>query len=160
MRVGAGLTQQEVADLAGVSVAGLRDLEQGRVRVPRVGTVRRLAVALGLSGVQVEELLRVARGRPAGVDGVSVEVLGPLVVGVDGVAVGLGSAAQRVVLGVLALSANVPVSVDELVEVVWGVRAPGGGVVADACVAVAGAGAVGSGWWGAVWGVGVAAGWV
>jgi DNA-binding SARP family transcriptional activator/tetratricopeptide (TPR) repeat protein/DNA-binding XRE family transcriptional regulator len=123
----AGLTQQEVADLSGVSVAGLRDLEQGRVARPRVSTLRRLAEALVLSKVEFEEVLRAGGGDQ--VTGVRVEVLGPLRVVVDGAMTDLGSETQRALLGLLALSPNSSVGRDALVEAVWGARPPSG--VAD-----------------------------
>lgn len=44
------MTQEELADSAGVSVRTVRDLESGRVRYPRAATVRLLADALGLRG--------------------------------------------------------------------------------------------------------------
>ncbi|MEY9872686.1 transcriptional regulator with XRE-family HTH domain [Streptacidiphilus sp. MAP12-33] len=50
LRSQAGLTQQELADLAALSVRALRDLEVGRVRQPRRDTVRLLAAALRLEG--------------------------------------------------------------------------------------------------------------
>ncbi|WP_443041658.1 helix-turn-helix domain-containing protein [Streptomyces sp. B21-083] len=43
-----GLTQKELADLAGLSVRAVRDLESGRVSRPRKETVRLLADALRL----------------------------------------------------------------------------------------------------------------
>lgn len=111
----AGLTQQEVADLAGVSVAGLRDIEQGRVAAPKAPTLRRLGVALGLSAGEVEDLAR--RGRSAApTSRVWIGVLGPLVVRVDGVEVDPGSEVQRVLLATLALSPNLPIGRELLRE--------------------------------------------
>ncbi|MFB9347507.1 MULTISPECIES: helix-turn-helix domain-containing protein [Streptomyces] len=43
-----GLTQKELADLAGLSIRAVRDLERGRVSRPRKETVRLLADALRL----------------------------------------------------------------------------------------------------------------
>ena len=123
-----GLTQQELADVAGLSVAALRDMEQGRVVSPRVGTLRRLGEVLGLSRVELEQLLG-AGARPLGAgarsaSGVSVGVLGPLRVVVDGRVVDPGSRIQHVLLGVLGLSPNVSVSRDVLIEVLWGAEPP------------------------------------
>ena len=42
-RVAAGLTQEELAERAGVSARGIQDLESGARRSPRQATVRRLA---------------------------------------------------------------------------------------------------------------------
>jgi transcriptional regulator with XRE-family HTH domain len=55
------LTQDEVADLSGVSVRNLRDLELGRVARPRRTTVDRLATALRLTAAQRHELERQSR---------------------------------------------------------------------------------------------------
>ncbi|MCE7081087.1 helix-turn-helix transcriptional regulator [Streptomyces sp. ST2-7A] len=63
-----GLTQQQLADFATVSVRTVRDLETGRCRAPRPGTVRLLARQLGLSGAErerFEELAHRGSARPA-----------------------------------------------------------------------------------------------
>lgn len=115
-----GLTQQQVADLAGLSVAGLRDLEQGRVRTPRAGTLRRLASALELSATEADELMRAGRSGPSSGNALWIRVLGPLTIRVDGDDIDHGSARQRLLLGLLALSPNLPVSRDALIEAAWG----------------------------------------
>ncbi|MFJ8622581.1 ATP-binding protein [Kitasatospora sp. NPDC093550] len=67
-RVAAGLTQEELAAAAGVSLRALGDMERGRTRGPQRRTVRALAVALGLDGERSEALDRAAQsGRPRGV---------------------------------------------------------------------------------------------
>jgi predicted ATPase/DNA-binding CsgD family transcriptional regulator/DNA-binding XRE family transcriptional regulator len=48
-RLQAGLTQQALAERAGLSLRGLSDLERGARRSPYPNTVRRLAKAIGLS---------------------------------------------------------------------------------------------------------------
>ena len=50
LRLAAGLTQEALAERAGVSARGVQDLERGIRRAPRAETVRLLADALGLSG--------------------------------------------------------------------------------------------------------------
>jgi DNA-binding SARP family transcriptional activator len=110
----------------GHGVLALRDLEQGRVARPRVSTLRRLSEALGLSKVEFEDALR-SGGELS--SGVRVEVLGSLRVVVDGAVTDLGSETQRALLGLLALSPNLSVGRDALVEAVWGARPPAG--VAD-----------------------------
>src|SRR5262245_31336608 len=95
-RLAAGLTQQELAELAQVSLGTVRDLEQGRTRHPRGGSLARLAGALGLDAARLEALTRRAPG-PAGaragrrpqVRGVQLKVLGPVEGWRDGVQVGL-----------------------------------------------------------------------
>jgi len=47
-RVAAGLTQQELAERAGLSVRGLSDLERGLRRRPHADTARRIAEVLAL----------------------------------------------------------------------------------------------------------------
>ncbi|KXK59419.1 hypothetical protein AWW66_24235 [Micromonospora rosaria] len=49
-----GLTQEELADRAGIGVRSIRDIEQRRIVRPRQGTVRLLADAFGLSGTDRE----------------------------------------------------------------------------------------------------------
>ncbi|QSB15315.1 tetratricopeptide repeat protein [Natronosporangium hydrolyticum] len=124
LRQRVGLTQQEAADLAGLSVAGLRDVEQGRVATPRARTIRLLGGALGLSATEVADLVALARPNPRAAGGVWLGVLGPLALRVDGVEADPGSETQRVLLGLLSLAANATVSREELLEVVWGGRPP------------------------------------
>jgi len=51
LRIKAGLTQQELADRAGIGVRTVRELERARVARPQRGTVGLLADAFGLTGV-------------------------------------------------------------------------------------------------------------
>ncbi|QMV20705.1 helix-turn-helix domain-containing protein [Streptomyces sp. SCUT-3] len=70
LRTGAGLSQEELAQTAGVSVRGLSDMERGRSRGPQRRTVQALAAALRLDPAAARELERLAslgRPRPAGV---------------------------------------------------------------------------------------------
>ncbi|MFD4638803.1 helix-turn-helix domain-containing protein [Lentzea sp. NPDC058436] len=64
-RIGAGLTQQQLADFAMVSVRAIRDLECGRTRSPRAETVRLLADGLRLDEGSRADLQQ-AGGRSAG----------------------------------------------------------------------------------------------
>ena len=57
-----GLTQEELADQTGLSVRGIRDLESGRVRVPRPVSVRRLADVFSLVGTDRERFYHLAAG--------------------------------------------------------------------------------------------------
>jgi tetratricopeptide (TPR) repeat protein/DNA-binding XRE family transcriptional regulator len=135
----AGLTQQQLAALAGMSVAAVRDLEQGRTHRPRPGSAGRLARALGLDAVQAQTLVLAAQapaGAPAGhtgrrvphparpADGVWVQVLGPLAVWRHGVAVELGGPKQRAVLGLLALQPGRPVHRGTIIDALWDVDPP------------------------------------
>jgi len=55
-----GLTQEALAAVTGMSVRRISELESGRVSRPRKSTVRLLADAFGLSGVDRERFLRQA----------------------------------------------------------------------------------------------------
>ncbi len=62
-RLEAGLTQADLADLAGLSVRGLSDLERGARLIPRRETVQLLAEALHLSAAERTRLEAAARQR-------------------------------------------------------------------------------------------------
>ena len=94
-RVRDGLTQQELARRAGLSVRAVRDIEQGRVRRPRPHSVRRLTEALGLDPTA-----------PPPADRVEIAVLGPLAVRRGGAPVPAGPLNQRCLLGLLAVRAG------------------------------------------------------
>src|SRR6266536_3672597 len=65
-RTAARLTQEELAERAGLSARGVSDLERGIRRVPHPDTTRRLADALGLGYGAREELFgSVARAAPS-----------------------------------------------------------------------------------------------
>ena len=65
LRLAAGLTQEELAQAAGLSVRAVAYLERGVVSTPRRETVRLLADALGLARPVRDEFEATARGRPA-----------------------------------------------------------------------------------------------
>jgi DNA-binding SARP family transcriptional activator/DNA-binding XRE family transcriptional regulator len=133
-RRGAGLTQQQLADRAGVSVGLVRDLEQGRTARPRGDTIGTLARALGLDPAVVSD----AAGRPAAgghvpalagaspvaAQGVRLGVLGSLALWRDGVPADLGAGRQRAVLGLLALYPGTAVRREMIIDTVWGHRPP------------------------------------
>ena len=60
-RLTAGLSQEELAERAGLSVRGISDLERGRRATPRPETVRMLAEALKLDGTARDGLIAAAR---------------------------------------------------------------------------------------------------
>jgi transcriptional regulator with XRE-family HTH domain len=51
----AGWTQDELADLSGISRITIANLEAGRVRDPKSSTIRLLARALQKAGVEITE---------------------------------------------------------------------------------------------------------
>lgn len=63
LRQDAGLTQEELAERAGLSVRGISDLERGVNRSARRETARLFADALGLRGEERRHFLEAARGR-------------------------------------------------------------------------------------------------
>jgi transcriptional regulator with XRE-family HTH domain len=75
LRAGAGLTQEELAEAAGLSLRGVSDLERGVNRTARKETARLLAGALGLIGPARAEFEAAAKGWPvpggAGTGGVA-----------------------------------------------------------------------------------------
>lgn len=60
-----GLTQEELATKAGLSVRSIVKLEGGRIAVPRPPTVRLLAIVFGLTGADADDFHRCAAGVPA-----------------------------------------------------------------------------------------------
>src|SRR5712691_5989978 len=64
-RASAGLTQEDLAERAGISIRTVSDIERGlRSRIYPV-TAERLASALGLEGQDRSQFAAVARGRPS-----------------------------------------------------------------------------------------------
>jgi DNA-binding SARP family transcriptional activator/DNA-binding XRE family transcriptional regulator len=118
-----GVTQQSLAADAGLSVRALRDIEQGRVRRPRLPVVRGLATALGLTPAEEPAFGALLGGSDAG-QLATIGVLGPLTVLRHGVPVEFSSGMQRHLLGLLALHPNATVSRDEIVDVLWGEQPP------------------------------------
>ncbi|MFJ2756937.1 BTAD domain-containing putative transcriptional regulator [Nocardioides sp. NPDC087217] len=119
LREARSLTQGALARAAGVSVASIRDLEQGRTRRPRAASLRALAEALDLSE---EETVRfaeaVAPAREADGAVVSIAVLGPTVVVRDGVPVEMADQVG-LLLRRLALEPGEKVGRDELLDLLW-----------------------------------------
>ncbi len=129
----ANFSQAELAAKAGISVAALRDLEQGRRRQPRQQTVARLCRALSLDAAQARELARA--GRPAhnrhsstspGVapGEIQIQILGTIAAWRDGQSVRLGPPRQRAVLGLLALTPGSWWPRENLIDAIWGDGAP------------------------------------
>ena len=63
LRISAGLTQEELADLSGISARSVSDLERGINRTARKDTSRLIADALNLSGASREHFTAAASGR-------------------------------------------------------------------------------------------------
>jgi DNA-binding SARP family transcriptional activator/tetratricopeptide (TPR) repeat protein/DNA-binding XRE family transcriptional regulator len=126
-RRAAGLTQQQLAVAAGVSVGAVRDLEQDRTARPHPQTAERLRATLGLGPDEaVDRTGRSAEtGDPPAGDArgphgtVRVCVLGPLAAWRGGARAELGPARQRAVLGLLAVRPGVALHRDAIVEALW-----------------------------------------
>ena len=124
-RKAAGLTQQELADVAGVSIGVIRDLEQHRTGRPQAESVRRLAVALRLDPPQAQALARAGQAASAalasGQNGMlRLGVLGPVQAWRGAAAIPLGPPMQRAVLGLLALHPESGVRRAALIDALWG----------------------------------------
>ncbi|NNH70173.1 helix-turn-helix domain-containing protein [Nocardia uniformis] len=118
----AGLSQRAAAELEGLSLGGLRDIEQGRVVRLRASTLRKLGEVFGLSHYEINDLVHQAGIEYGQVSGLKVEILGSLRISVDGRPIGPGSEAQHVLLGLLALTPNVSVPRGAPVDALWNVR--------------------------------------
>ncbi|MFF2353983.1 BTAD domain-containing putative transcriptional regulator [Kitasatospora sp. NPDC058115] len=122
----AGLSQETAATRAGISTRALRDIEHGRVRRPRAGTLRHLAEALELTGAELTDLLAAARTGPArGAGGPRLLILGPLVLQHGRTPVPVTSPMLRRLLGLLALKHPAPATHREITDVLWPAGPPG-----------------------------------
>jgi DNA-binding SARP family transcriptional activator/tetratricopeptide (TPR) repeat protein/DNA-binding XRE family transcriptional regulator len=131
-RRAAGVSQQQLAERVGISLAAIRDLEQGRTRQPQRRFVAAMVTALNLTG-DAEAAFRLAadgadRARPARhVDPgqpLRIQILGPLSVHRGPAHVPVGRGSRRAVLARLALSANTTVPVADLVDLLWDTQPP------------------------------------
>ncbi len=139
-RRAAGLTQRQLAERSGLSVAAVRDLEQGRSSRPRQGSLDALARTLGLDARQSAALAaagnrapspalrRAPAGHgeaPAGHDsGLWLAVLGPVTAWRDGRAVRLGPPSRAAVAGLLAVQPGELVRRETVIDVLWGQQPP------------------------------------
>lgn len=118
-RICAGLTQQQLADAAGIGVSTVRDLEQGRTLRPHPRSLRGITSALNMSAEEV----RNARTAPTLYFG----MLGPFEVWRAGQPLDIGPISQRVVLGTLAARHGQGVDQDTVAQVLWGQQPPRSG---------------------------------
>jgi transcriptional regulator with XRE-family HTH domain len=63
LRIGAGLTQEELAENSGVSLRAISDIECGRTARPIDRSLSRIAITLQVSDSEREELARLAQSR-------------------------------------------------------------------------------------------------
>ena len=133
-RRAAGLTQQQLADQASVSVGAVRDLEQGRTARPRLATADALALVLGLDLGLAAETAGWSLGNGHGpgpapdaeamATGLWLGVLGPLTVWRNGVRADPGAGRQRAVLGLLAVHPGTALHRETIIDAVWGYQPP------------------------------------
>lgn len=132
-RRAAGLSQQQLAEAAAVSVGALRDLEQDRTTRPRHSSLKRLGAVLGVSAGLPPD--RSEADTKAGNGAVRLCVLGPLGAWRGDTPVELGAARQRATLGLLALQPNAVLHRDKIIEALWDGLAPDSAVkMVQACV--------------------------
>jgi DNA-binding SARP family transcriptional activator/Tfp pilus assembly protein PilF len=118
------MSQDELAARAGVSLRAIRDIEHGRVRRPRSGSVDRLAAALQLSDHERDDLSAVLAVADPADQRPRIGVLGPLSVWRGGSALDLGTPMRRRLLGLLALHPRQVLPRDEIVDALWGEQPP------------------------------------
>ena len=134
------MTQSQLAEWARLSVAAVRDIEQGRTTRPRSASVTRLAEALQLTGNQRAELAALAapavigqelrpRGPGEARPGLWLEILGPVAASRDGAPLTLGPVRQRALLALLVLHADTGLSRVAIIDALWGGDPPAAAVV-------------------------------
>jgi DNA-binding SARP family transcriptional activator len=140
-RNAANLTQHELARASRLSVAAIRDLEQGRRSAPRATSLTRLAKALDLNKIRAQELIQAAYDSSAAKPSAQhiqhqrnstgqlrLHVLGPLTAWRGKTQLELGPPRQRAVLWLLAMNPGVPVSREALIDAMWGEATPATGI--------------------------------
>ncbi|MDX2546773.1 BTAD domain-containing putative transcriptional regulator [Streptomyces sp. WI04-05B] len=109
-----GLSQPQLAELAGVSTRTIREIERGRARSPHSPSVLRLMAVLGPDSAP----------EPVDERQLRLDVLGPLLFQVAGRPAEPGSAKQSALLALLGLHPGTAVSQDEIVDTLWDGRPP------------------------------------
>ncbi|MFI6427776.1 tetratricopeptide repeat protein [Promicromonospora sp. NPDC050880] len=147
-RLSRGMTQQTLADLSGVRVGTIRDVEQGRTARPRGSTVSAILRVLDVSGWPAADLLPDADGAPGAAPDESdpppavrtgptgLFILGTIAVERDGRRLPVSARVQRHLVVRLALAGGAAVDQDDLFEAVWDrERRPGDEAVLHSAVA-------------------------
>ncbi|MDX3149180.1 BTAD domain-containing putative transcriptional regulator [Streptomyces scabiei] len=114
-RTALGLSQSQLAQRAGVSVRGIREIEHGRIPSPDNPSVLRLKAALGLD-TEPEPRPEAEPGRAPRF---RLDILGPLTLHVAGRRTQPGATKQSSLLALLALHPGTPVSQEEIVDILW-----------------------------------------
>jgi DNA-binding SARP family transcriptional activator/tetratricopeptide (TPR) repeat protein/DNA-binding XRE family transcriptional regulator len=116
LRAAAGLTQEQLAVRAGVSVRTVRQLELGAVQRPQAASVRRLAEALG---VDEAEFAAAEPEPPAADERLWIGVLGQVEIRRGDSAVDVASPMVRALIGVLGIQPGRVAGVEEIVDALW-----------------------------------------
>ncbi|MFE7762347.1 BTAD domain-containing putative transcriptional regulator [Streptomyces sp. NPDC057438] len=103
-----GLSQRQLAELAGVSTRSIREIERGRARSPHSPSAVRLITALGPNEPESD-------GSPP----LRLDVLGPLTLHVAGRPTEPGAAKQSSLLALFGLHPGASVSLGEIVDTLW-----------------------------------------
>ncbi len=125
-RTSRGVSQQDLARRSGIGLRTLREIERGRVRDPRTGSLRGIARALQ----EPELLARVGeaqdgpRARTCANEPLVLRILGRLSASHGGGELATGTPKQQLLLGLMALQPNRAVGRDEIIDVLWGDRLP------------------------------------
>jgi transcriptional regulator with XRE-family HTH domain len=119
-RIERGLTQQELAEIAGISVRTLREIERGRVTHPHTRAMAGLRQALGATAMDPHP----PTIRPGADPRIHVGILGPLQVRRDNALVAITSTMLRRMLALVSLQPGVLLSRDEMVDALWSGRPP------------------------------------
>jgi DNA-binding SARP family transcriptional activator/tetratricopeptide (TPR) repeat protein/DNA-binding XRE family transcriptional regulator len=123
-RHSAGLSQEEVATKAGLSVRTVRDIEQDRVTRPRAASLRALTRVLNLPDAELSAQVCAAPGTSAGLQEFRFSILGPLCVWHGQTAIGIPQAMQRALLSLFALKHGETVTRGQIVDALWGDKPP------------------------------------
>ena len=83
LRAAAGLTQEQLAERAGLSPAAISALESGKRRTPRFATVELLAAALALDAQDRHELVAAARSTAGSAGGTVAAGRAPTMAGAE-----------------------------------------------------------------------------
>ncbi|WP_268221498.1 BTAD domain-containing putative transcriptional regulator [Streptomyces sp. EMB24] len=117
-RIRAGLTQEEAARRAGISVRTVRHIERGQVRNPRHASLDRLAGVVGYRRPAVPGAGRDGGRTTPPPAACEIRLLGPLTVLRDGKRVAM-PLKLRALLGLLAVQPDQVVRHDEMADVLW-----------------------------------------
>ncbi|MEW1583159.1 BTAD domain-containing putative transcriptional regulator [Streptomyces microflavus] len=125
-RTRSGVSQRDLAVRSGIGLRTIREIERGRVRAPRSGSLHRLAKALHdpVLFAQLAGMMDDEGGAYRESDPLVLRILGRFSASRGEVAVAAGTPKQQWLLGLLALRANAVVEREEIIEVLWGDAPP------------------------------------